>query len=164
MSLTLEFSFWCCLVIKGKVYWLWFHLWKDNTSMVVNTHYNHCIKPSGCSCNHWILTFSVWLFLICVSQVYRKEQEEEMKIKMATDPRMKRYRRWMKNEGPGRLTFIDDWWPHALFRTYTPASVPIHTPPCCVEKHLYRKINYTCLYSERYFHIDRASLRAWQVE
>ncbi|KAM7369378.1 hypothetical protein PAMP_013650 [Pampus punctatissimus] len=41
-------------------------------------------------------------------EVYRKEQEEEMKIKMATDPRMKRYRRWMKNEGPGRLTFIDD--------------------------------------------------------
>ncbi|XP_042370980.1 dnaJ homolog subfamily C member 25, partial [Plectropomus leopardus] len=41
-------------------------------------------------------------------EVHRKEQEEEMKIKMATDPRMKRYRRWMKNEGPGRLTFIDD--------------------------------------------------------
>uniref|UniRef100_A0A7N8Y2M0 DnaJ homolog subfamily C member 25 n=1 Tax=Mastacembelus armatus TaxID=205130 RepID=A0A7N8Y2M0_9TELE len=36
------------------------------------------------------------------------QQEEEMKVKMATDPRMKRYRRWMKNEGPGRLTFIDD--------------------------------------------------------
>lgn len=41
-------------------------------------------------------------------QVYRKDQEEEMKVKMATDPRMKRYRRWMRNEGPGRLTFIDD--------------------------------------------------------
>ncbi|XP_005944467.1 dnaJ homolog subfamily C member 25 [Simochromis diagramma] len=41
-------------------------------------------------------------------EVYRKEQEEEMKVKMATDTRMKRYRRWMKNEGPGRLTFIDD--------------------------------------------------------
>ncbi|KAM8872412.1 dnaJ homolog subfamily C member 25 [Synchiropus splendidus] len=41
-------------------------------------------------------------------EVYKKEQEEEMKIKMATDPRMKRYRRWMKNEGPGRLTFVDD--------------------------------------------------------
>ncbi|XP_028457308.1 dnaJ homolog subfamily C member 25 isoform X1 [Perca flavescens] len=41
-------------------------------------------------------------------EVYRKEQEEEMKVKMATDPRMKRYRRWMKNEGPGRLTFVDD--------------------------------------------------------
>uniref|UniRef100_A0A3Q3IFF2 DnaJ homolog subfamily C member 25 n=1 Tax=Monopterus albus TaxID=43700 RepID=A0A3Q3IFF2_MONAL len=41
-------------------------------------------------------------------EVFRKQQEEEMKIKMATDPRMKRYRRWMKNEGPGRLTFIDE--------------------------------------------------------
>ncbi|KAM4634157.1 dnaJ homolog subfamily C member 25 [Polymixia lowei] len=41
-------------------------------------------------------------------EAYKQEQEEEMKIKMATDPRMKRYRRWMKNEGPGRLTFVDD--------------------------------------------------------
>ncbi|MBN3314896.1 DJC25 protein, partial [Atractosteus spatula] len=41
-------------------------------------------------------------------EVYKEEQEEEMKIKMAMDPRWKRYRRWMKNEGPGRLTFIDD--------------------------------------------------------
>uniref|UniRef100_G3Q2R6 DnaJ homolog subfamily C member 25 n=1 Tax=Gasterosteus aculeatus aculeatus TaxID=481459 RepID=G3Q2R6_GASAC len=41
-------------------------------------------------------------------ELHRKEQEEEMKVKMATDPRMKRYRRWMKNEGPGRLTFADD--------------------------------------------------------
>lgn len=43
-----------------------------------------------------------------VVQVYRKEREEEMKLKMATDSKMKRYRRWMKNEGPGRLTFADD--------------------------------------------------------
>uniref|UniRef100_A0A8C5FNJ2 DnaJ homolog subfamily C member 25 n=1 Tax=Gadus morhua TaxID=8049 RepID=A0A8C5FNJ2_GADMO len=41
-------------------------------------------------------------------EVYKQEQEEEMKIKMANDPRMKRYRRWMRNEGPGRLTFADD--------------------------------------------------------
>ncbi|XP_039615454.1 dnaJ homolog subfamily C member 25 [Polypterus senegalus] len=41
-------------------------------------------------------------------EVYKQEQEEEMKMKMAMDPRWKRYRRWMKNEGPGRLTFIDD--------------------------------------------------------
>ncbi|XP_076020325.1 dnaJ homolog subfamily C member 25 [Genypterus blacodes] len=41
-------------------------------------------------------------------EVYKLEQEEEMKIKMANDPRMKRYRRWMRNEGPGRLTFMDD--------------------------------------------------------
>ncbi|PKU44331.1 hypothetical protein llap_5351 [Limosa lapponica baueri] len=40
--------------------------------------------------------------------VYKREQEEELKKKMAMDPRWKRYRRWMKNEGPGRLTFIDD--------------------------------------------------------
>lgn len=54
-------------------------------------------------------------FVLCSSpscpfspQVYRKDQEEEMKVKMATDSRMKRYRRWMRNEGPGRLTFADD--------------------------------------------------------
>ncbi|KAJ0012368.1 hypothetical protein NQD34_016702 [Periophthalmus magnuspinnatus] len=41
-------------------------------------------------------------------EVYRCEQDEELKVRMATDPRMKRYRRWMKNEGPGRLTFSDD--------------------------------------------------------
>ncbi|KAG8595138.1 hypothetical protein GDO81_001433 [Engystomops pustulosus] len=41
-------------------------------------------------------------------EMYKKEQEEEMKKKMASDPRWKRYRRWMKNEGPGRLTFVDD--------------------------------------------------------
>ncbi|XP_041041791.1 dnaJ homolog subfamily C member 25 isoform X1 [Carcharodon carcharias] len=41
-------------------------------------------------------------------EVYKVEQEEELKKKVASDPRWKRYRRWMKNEGPGRLTFIDD--------------------------------------------------------
>ncbi|KAI1239785.1 hypothetical protein IHE44_0011217 [Lamprotornis superbus] len=41
-------------------------------------------------------------------EVYKREQEEELKKKMAMDPRWKRYRRWMKNEGPGRLTFTDD--------------------------------------------------------
>ncbi|XP_068090415.1 dnaJ homolog subfamily C member 25 [Hyperolius riggenbachi] len=41
-------------------------------------------------------------------EIYKKEQEEEMKKKLASDPRWKRYRRWMKNEGPGRLTFADD--------------------------------------------------------
>ncbi|CAM2114661.1 unnamed protein product [Caretta caretta] len=41
-------------------------------------------------------------------EVYKQEQEEELKKKMAMDPRWKRYRRWMRNEGPGRLTFIDD--------------------------------------------------------
>ncbi|XP_063151044.1 dnaJ homolog subfamily C member 25 [Candoia aspera] len=41
-------------------------------------------------------------------ELYKQEQEEELKKKMAMDPRWKRYRRWMRNEGPGRLTFIDD--------------------------------------------------------
>ncbi|XP_077201416.1 dnaJ homolog subfamily C member 25 [Paroedura picta] len=41
-------------------------------------------------------------------ELYKQEQEEEMKKKMAMDPRWKRYRRWMRKEGPGRLTFIDD--------------------------------------------------------
>ncbi|XP_072373420.1 dnaJ homolog subfamily C member 25-like isoform X2 [Scyliorhinus torazame] len=41
-------------------------------------------------------------------EVYKVEQEEELKKKVASDPRWKRYRRWMKNEGPGRLTFVDD--------------------------------------------------------
>lgn len=45
---------------------------------------------------------------ISVFQVYKQEQEEELKKKLANDPRWKRYRRWMKNEGPGRLTFVDD--------------------------------------------------------
>ncbi|XP_055056287.1 dnaJ homolog subfamily C member 25 [Misgurnus anguillicaudatus] len=41
-------------------------------------------------------------------EAYKEEQEEEMKMKMATDSRWKRYRRWMKSEGPGRLTFAED--------------------------------------------------------
>ncbi|GCC29620.1 dnaJ homolog subfamily C member 25 [Chiloscyllium punctatum] len=41
-------------------------------------------------------------------EVYKLEQEEELKKKVASDPRWKRYRRWLRNEGPGRLTFIDD--------------------------------------------------------
>ncbi|VTJ80178.1 dnaJ homolog subfamily C member 25 isoform X2 [Marmota monax] len=41
-------------------------------------------------------------------EIYKQEQEEELKKKLANDPRWKRYRRWMKNEGPGRLTFVDD--------------------------------------------------------
>lgn len=49
---------------------------------------------------------------VCLWKAYREEQEEEMKMKMATDSRWKRYRRWMRSEGPGRITFADDW-PHA---------------------------------------------------
>ncbi|XP_023306661.2 dnaJ homolog subfamily C member 25 homolog [Lucilia cuprina] len=39
--------------------------------------------------------------------VWKMEQEEEMKKKMAENPRYKAYRRYMKNHGPGRITFED---------------------------------------------------------
>ncbi|XP_055610584.1 dnaJ homolog subfamily C member 25 homolog [Uranotaenia lowii] len=38
---------------------------------------------------------------------WKHEQEEEMKRQMADNPRYKAYRRYMKNHGPGRLTFED---------------------------------------------------------
>nr|XP_039273249.1 dnaJ homolog subfamily C member 25-like [Styela clava] len=38
---------------------------------------------------------------------YMAEKEEEAKIKMAEDPRWKRYRRFMNKGGPGRMTFED---------------------------------------------------------
>ncbi|XP_036317981.1 dnaJ homolog subfamily C member 25 homolog [Rhagoletis pomonella] len=40
-------------------------------------------------------------------QIWQEEQEEEMKKKLAENPRYKSYRRYMKNHGPGRLTFED---------------------------------------------------------
>lgn len=40
-------------------------------------------------------------------KAWRHEQEEEMKKQMADNPRYKAYRRYMKNNGPGRLTFED---------------------------------------------------------
>lgn len=40
-------------------------------------------------------------------EVWKLEQEEEMKKKMADNPRYKAYRRYMKNHGPGRMTFED---------------------------------------------------------
>ena len=39
--------------------------------------------------------------------VWHQEQEEEMKKKLAENPRYKSYRRYMKNHGPGRITFED---------------------------------------------------------
>lgn len=39
--------------------------------------------------------------------VWKQEQEEEMKKKLADNPRYKSYRRYMKNHGPGRITFED---------------------------------------------------------
>lgn len=38
---------------------------------------------------------------------WKIEQEEEMKISLAENPRYKQYRRYMKNHGPGRMTFED---------------------------------------------------------
>uniref|UniRef100_A0A336LIK9 CSON002925 protein n=1 Tax=Culicoides sonorensis TaxID=179676 RepID=A0A336LIK9_CULSO len=40
-------------------------------------------------------------------KVWKAEQEEEMKKQMADNPRYKAYRRYMKNHGPGRMTFED---------------------------------------------------------
>lgn len=39
--------------------------------------------------------------------VYKKEKEEEMKTKMAENSKYKSYRRYMRNHGPGRMTFED---------------------------------------------------------
>lgn len=105
-----------------------------------------------------------WCVCVCGFQTHKKEQEEEMKVKMATDPRMKRYRRWMRNEGPGRLTFIDDWRAErSICKIHTCLSAIVHGQHalCCVETDLYRKIYYVCLYSERYFHSDQASSSIW---
>ena len=38
---------------------------------------------------------------------YKREQEEEARIKMAESNRHKQYRRYMKSHGPGRMTFED---------------------------------------------------------
>jgi len=40
-------------------------------------------------------------------RTWKADQEEEMKKQMADNPRYKAYRRYMKNHGPGRLTFED---------------------------------------------------------
>lgn len=73
-----------------------------------------------------------------------------MKVKMATDPRMKRYRRWMRNEGPGRLTFMDDWRSHTLY-IHVCLSANIHGQhaPCYVYnvKYVHRKMN--CLFTQQ---------------
>ncbi len=97
--------------------------WSDSVSCYLSLSLKHTVG----NCPAWAVNCnftSVMIPDVCLSvcQVYRKEQEEEMKVKMATDPRMKRYRRWMRNEGPGRLTFIDDW---------RPAAVCVTPPPQC---------------------------------
>ena len=40
-------------------------------------------------------------------KVWKIEQDEEMKKSMADNPKYKAYRRYMKNNGPGRMTFED---------------------------------------------------------
>lgn len=42
-----------------------------------------------------------------VFTAWKQEQEDEMKKALAENPRYKQYRRYMKNHGPGRLTFED---------------------------------------------------------
>lgn len=56
--------------------------------------------------------------------------------------------------------------PSSVCNIYTCLSASIHRQhtPCCVERCLYRMSNYACLYSERYFHSDKASNRRWQSE
>lgn len=38
---------------------------------------------------------------------WKEEKEEEMKKSLAENARHKQYRRYMKNHGPGRMTFED---------------------------------------------------------
>lgn len=48
-----------------------------------------------------------------LSQEYQKEKEEEMKKQLAESAKYKAYRRYMKNHGPGRMTFED--WIHPCY-------------------------------------------------
>jgi len=38
---------------------------------------------------------------------WKKDQEEEMKLNLADNPRYKQYRRYMRNHEPRRMTFDD---------------------------------------------------------
>ena len=38
---------------------------------------------------------------------WKREQEEELKMKLANSAQHKQYRRYMKNHGPGRMYFDD---------------------------------------------------------
>ena len=48
-------------------------------------------------------------FTFFVLQIWKQQQEDEMKAKLAADPRYKRYRRYMKKGGPGQMTFGPEW-------------------------------------------------------
>ena len=39
--------------------------------------------------------------------VWKAEQEEQLKLKLASSAQHKQYRRYMKNHGPGRMYFDD---------------------------------------------------------
>lgn len=39
---------------------------------------------------------------------YRREQEEEARVKLAESGRHKMWRRYMKKGGPGHMTFMED--------------------------------------------------------
>jgi len=41
-------------------------------------------------------------------KTYRKQQEDEMRVKMAESGRHKMWRRYMKKGGPGQMTFMED--------------------------------------------------------
>lgn len=43
-----------------------------------------------------------------VMQEWKKEQEEEMKSKLAENSRYKKYRRYMKKGGPGQMSLGPD--------------------------------------------------------
>lgn len=58
------------------------------------------------------------LDLLFFFQEYKKEKEEEARIKMAHDPKMKRYRRWMNRGGPGQMTFMEEQFFHIAYTGY----------------------------------------------
>lgn len=52
--------------------------------------------------------FSRQLWIDANFREFKKEQEEEMRVKLAQSNKYKAYRRYMKKGGPGQMTFIED--------------------------------------------------------
>ncbi|CAH3030973.1 unnamed protein product [Pocillopora meandrina] len=52
--------------------------------------------------------FSRQLWIDANFREFKKEQEEEMRVKLAQNNKYKAYRRYMKKGGPGQMTFIED--------------------------------------------------------